>query len=691
MLLALVFSVVAYRLDESLRQVLLWQIRTKTSMRGTIESLHLDLPKRELTIGKIRLTDPKQGDREVGRIDSLTATVRSNDLLYRRHRLQGLDISGIEIAIGSEQDGFFTPDPLWAELQKNLSGWKPPMGGASIALLFGDNSEETVNRLLDQFQTAKVARELKDRWPQEAQQLRARAANIESHFKQLQEIGSSVSNASDKPAAVRQILERLAAIEEEILQAEGEVQNIRQRGEGDIQKLKLATQQDNQQLQTLRGPKLDPAELSEKLLGETIRKPYEQLLVWIEWVRSLMEPEILDEIRKNQDGDDAAKERNGNRMSGIRELFQKRGRDILFVGMEKNPELQIDTVTTNGLIRLGKSPVHFIGTIHDVVHPQTSGMKPIIARFCFSGIRIPETPVLSEELQRRLLAECGERGYGPETIPDIFVTLEVDRTQNTGKDRVEIRCPIYVLPEMTLGNRDDFALALSPGYATLEAIIELQTDSNTQPASREDAALSLRNGLQTSPIRRTPINGQIRLTQHNVSAELLLPAQLQETPAGRGIRESLLGIKTITTDLMISGTREEPVYTVRSTLGEQLSRVVETALASQWGQTRHQLEESLNKEIGESAQLINMVTQDLGPNLIKQLLGQQQGFEKQLLGNSAVESLLESQMSQLSEKDRARVQGIFNHPGVQKALGGQGETKDLEKAIPGLLNRLLPK
>ncbi|HBT77607.1 MAG TPA: hypothetical protein DEB39_11955 [Planctomycetaceae bacterium] len=730
-LIVMLLGVCLSRLDETLRRLLLWEVGRKTSMNAEIETLHVDFPGKKAAVKGLRLTDPKQGGQQGGReilhADSVALSVANNDLLHRRRRIREGVVHGLRIHVNplaGKQEGMFVPDEFWLKLKQSLpeslstgDGKIGDAASVSLGLLFGGvDFNETATRLLARFETVGMMQNLQERWPEEAARFKSRAGTIETHLKQLQLLLNSVDQAGDKSVQVRLILQQLAKIDEEIRSVDVELQKVRQQGQADMKALAAARQNDTKRLDDLTIPKIDPKEISERIVGEALRNEYQRLLVWGDWARSLVEPSVLPERESWQE------------RLGIDVPARNRGTVVRFPGMEEGPEWALDVLHVDGELLFGETPVYFLGQVCDFAHPLEAGTMPMVAQFCFSGRAMPVSPILTDEIAQTLRTPEARQELRPGILPDIFVELGMDRTRTESfpresmddpgeagdagsaesvgpeeptqkaeekrvkiRDRLVVRCPIYRFPEQVFGNPEELAVAVSLGYATLDAVLEFLGEDANDPEN-------------------VRIDGQVRIVQHNIALRPIVPPSLQGaahesspgSTAARILTETLAGIQTLTTEIRITGPRDQPVYTVQSNLGTQLAASLETALARQMGQARQQLERTLNEDVGKAASTINAVTEEMAPALIKELTRQQADFDKQVAGNAVIGALLQSQMSQLSEKDKDRInqvlqtpilQGLLNAPAPPANTEGNPETslpREIEKAIPGLLDRLRP-
>lgn len=709
-LLVLLVALCRWQSDETLHRILLWQVATRTSMRAEVESVHLDTANERLEIGQLRLLDPDRNNREVLSIGSISTNATFADLLRKRYHIHEGTVSDIRLRIGEEPEegleaGTFSPDAFWRALNGDI-GKTEKQGDqeegdaknavaadatvAVLTLLSGKDTDAALRDLLGRFDSIDVSRKLKERWPREAANFRAKAATIDTHIKQLGLLIDNVDRSTDRELQVRQILQQLARIEEEILDVQSGLEQLRSEGQQDYQALQAAVHADNARLKSLEVPKVDPQTLSDRLLGEPIREEFECLQTWADWTRSLIEPETVPQQRSLEE------------RLGIRIPPRRRGTDVKLPGLDGRPDLLIDRLHLDGELLFGPLSVYFVGRIGDLAYPLDAGTTAAVAQFRFSGREKPDTPILTEEVQATLLTPEAQMALRPEIAPDIFATLIMDRTNGKMSDRLVVRCPVYRLPEQVLGDPEELAIAVSLGFATFDGVIEFHGDTAREdvPDAKNLAELAedengdANGGTATFRVGDR-IDGEVRLVQHNVSMRPILPASLEGSVAAELLVSTLSEVRTLTTRVLVSGTRQAPVYTIRSNLGEQLAASLEKGLERQWGQTRKTLEETLSREIADGAASITTVTQELAPALLKELSEQQSGFDKHLASNATVGALLQNQLSQLSEKDRARVDRALQSPVLQGLLkeSGSGERlpQELEKAIPGVLDRLLPR
>ncbi|MEM8865114.1 MAG: TIGR03545 family protein [Planctomycetota bacterium] len=317
------------------------------------------------------------------------------------------------------------------------SAGKAPWEISGLADAAGDRAKQWLDNLGDrftgdmqeQFESPKLARSLRDKWPAKYAELAATAEAIRNDAQQLKEqVSEARKNPLRNAAYLKSVPTRVSVLESKLRQLYTDVEALPGLVEADRQAVAAARLHDEQLVrETLAVDNLDAASLSAYLLGEELAGPMNQLVGWLRWARQ-MAPARVNQM--------AAPERS-------------RGVDVLFAGVRPRPDLLIETLELSGATRLGGRPVALSGQLTNVTsHPAIHG-EPV----------------------RLTLNTTG-------AIP-LRVQATIDRTGPIARDELLADCEGLIIPATKLGGDKWLGLSVAASPASLNISIQLDGDQLT--------------------------------------------------------------------------------------------------------------------------------------------------------------------------------------------------------------------
>jgi uncharacterized protein (TIGR03545 family) len=199
----------------------------------------------------------------------------------------------------------------------------------------------------------------------------------------------------------------------------------------------------------------------------------------------------------------------------------KRGDEIFFAGCVQPPGLLVRSLALRGTASVVGQPVAIRGALSDFASTPALHGKPLRLRLTTSGS-------LPLELQ-----------------------ATIDRSGNVAHDELLVTCQGLVLPKGSLGESDHLRLELAPSVGSLSINIQLQGDQLT---------------------------GDIRLEQKQVRITPLVGGKLSDVPLAAALAGTLGGENSVSTQLLLSGTIDDPRCKLRSTLGGVVADALDRAV-----------------------------------------------------------------------------------------------------------------
>ncbi|MDR2437790.1 MAG: hypothetical protein LBE12_00270 [Planctomycetaceae bacterium] len=671
-LLILVLFIVIIWLGQS--KLIRWQLRSnlqrQTGAATEIGSVRTDLRRGSMEIGDVRLFDPKQPNRELLRAEKIFVQSNYEDILYRYFHLSELNIEGVQVVIDGADGEQLIPNRLWSKLKNQIPKELKSVSNLDWLAVLTEKPEDAAKNLLKQLGTSQFLADLKQRWHNEAVQFENAANLVKQRFQNTQKWTERAKTPDNQSQWLNELLKELEETDIDIRQLLEHVTKLKSSAQEDYQLLVNTVQHDRNKIksESRQFPKMNTESFSEYLIGTEIKEQWEKTVTWCDWVRSLLVPvEADDQTVSIYDH------------FGMTPPQHVRGETIHLTVLDARPELLIETTNLTGQVLFGALPVYFNGTIKNLAQPITLGFSPIVGQFCFSGSGIPISPVLQEN--NTVAAEQLPAVVNPDIVPNIYVTLQIDRIGENNEDQMIICCPMYQLPEHVLGHSEKLAITVSPGTSRLDGVLLLRGEQ---------------------------LSGEIQLTQSGVRLGITLPEQQQNKELQQILQQLLDSPDHFTASVLVSGTRSEPVYAFKSNIADIICSRMELLLQQNWNKLCQETERLVLEEANQVATTLNMVLQEKLEPMINGINTSRTQWEQQIIQLSGVpfDQLIQSQFSKLSSKDQQRLNNLLKSPTIQALLQNrpseqipqqqidpfiqQGIDK-LQDKIPGLLEQLRKK
>lgn len=425
--------------------------QTVTGAKVEIKDVRASLLTTELRLTGVQAADPRDPLRNLFQADEAVLDLDTPALLHRKFVVREGRISGLEVGTQRTTSGKLDGSPRMIGGGASLVDWNA--AGQQMAEFGGrwlHYAADTLGRqALEELETVRLSRELSRRWPEEYGRLEARADVLRRQADELKRLVQSPpqGGALRNLETFRQAAKDVAAIEQELQTLRDELRRLEQQVGQDRQALAAAQQHDVQRVKrALKLEGLDPATLSEYLLGPEQGKRLEEIIAWIEWGRKYMPEDEDDDVQGPA---------------------RRRGEDIVFRGVRNEPDFLVQSLMLDGRGRLGGELLQFKGTASGLTNDPVAYGKPAVLRVQTSG------------------------------AAQLLIEAMLDRTGEVPHDRITINCPTIHQPGRTLGDAEKLALAVSPGKLQMTAVVDL-----------EGGYLSGQVLLRQSGVRLTPSLGE---------------------------------------------------------------------------------------------------------------------------------------------------------------------------------------
>ncbi len=653
-----------------------WQIRShiarRTGAAADLAAVRMVWENDSIVLSHFQLFDPQKPDKKLFQAEKVTAVASRDDYLRRFFHFPEITVEGIQVEIAGAENNQFLPANLLGNIEKSIPKELEAVGELDWTVLLTDEPEDAARNLLQQLETLPLVADLQQRWPVEIRQFEEAADLIRRRLKNVNTLSNRSQQADDKVLLLQGILKELEGADLEIQQLVSSVAQLKQKARQDSQAITDTLKRDREKMRTLRPPEIDADQISETLVGPEIRERWEQTLVWGDWAKSLLVP--------TSDNESSSSLPVGTPWMGTPKP-RFRGLTIPLTVFDVRPELLIDRANLAGKILYAGLPLFFNAAVSDIAYPAPMGPAPMVVQMAFSGIGAPLSPAMPPTLDNPASDAAAAQlnaALDPDVFPSIYVTMNIDRIGENREDMLIVRCPLYQLPQRILGNQDTFAISVSPGNSSLDGVVIVNDEK---------------------------LRGEVRLAQTGIRLAAVLPPYLRQSDLQKALDPIFAAIDRFEASLVVSGTRDRPIYAVKSNIGEHLKPKVESIVLNEWGKLRQSLDKNVTDDANRALAILDTAVREHLDPVVQDVNAARTDWERQLarLSDVPLDQLVETQISKLSDKDRRRLENFMQTPAIQDLLqqqqnGRQGPpqledaiqrgVEKIEDKIPGLLERL---
>ena len=371
-----------------------------------------------------------------------------NALFHKRVVIRDGVVSGLQFDTDRAESGELAATTKEIDESPSvLSPWLES-GNEMAEQWFDQLSDRLDTDLVEQLETPRVVEELEERWPQEYEQLRGRAKELQTKIKALEQGLRAVrKNPLRHLDQLGELQQQLVAMQRELQSLQQKIEQLPRQAENDQQSVLAAKNRDEQFLRAkLQVSDLNGAGLSETLLGETVNERLVSALEWIGWARRQIPVRAAAKVQ----------------------AARGRGTTVLF--SKARPRYLVERVQLEGLASLGGETLQIVGSLTDLTTEPHLVTKPA----------------------RLSLQSSGASAF----------TLEatVDRREEVAVDLLQIDCPKFAVSGRALGKAEKLAIQLAPSTASVRVDLKLTDDQLAGEIvySQPDVGLSLATGAAKS-------------------------------------------------------------------------------------------------------------------------------------------------------------------------------------------------
>ncbi len=511
----------------------------RVGARVEIGDTRVNLLASRASLRAIHVANPEAPLRNLVEADRCDVQLDPIALLHKKAIIRYGAITGLRFGTPRETSGALPGIELSGDA--TLDGWldEAAMKQAQDWL---DRLHERFDRnLIDQFESIHLADELLARWPEQSAELDRRVTELR---KRTSEFHAKVREAQENPLRHVKFLERLpkdiAQVREQVVKLNDEIAKLPNIADEDRRAIVAARAHDEQLLRDeLTFEPIDTNVLSAYLLQKQLSGPLADLLGWLRLVRRVVPAEP-----KPADG------------------HSHRGREVLFAGCRRTPDLLIRKLQLQGTAEFAGQSLDVVGSISDVTDKPALHDKPIQLRLSTRG-----------------------------SLP-LEVAATIDRTGPVARDRLVVECGSIVLPKLSLGGSKKLRLSLAPTTASLNVILKLEGDR---------------------------LSGDVRLVQHEVQITPTVGDELAGRNFDGQLENALAAIDSLDTQITLAGSLEHPQCQVWSNLGPAVAEALNHALEQTTASYIHELLAESHNRVDERLAVLDHQIADAQAALEPQL------------------------------------------------------------------------
>ncbi|MCA9067357.1 MAG: TIGR03545 family protein [Planctomycetaceae bacterium] len=388
-----------------------------------------------------------------------------------------------------------------------------------------------------QLQTVQVSQALKMQWTARFQMYEAKLKDIETRVKNLKEGVKPEGNTLQKIEAYRKAALEVQNLIAEAKQMRVELSGLGQTAGGDLQKLELAKQQDLANAkQKLKILQLDKEAISEALLGPELLATLEETLVWAKWTKETIGP-----------------------ITEAKEPTRSRGQDVEFSKpSDPHPEFLIRKLHVSGYARMDGEMIPYKGIIENITNDPKRWGKPVLLDLTIEG------------------------------ASKIHLTASIDRSGNVPNYELTVE---YHLPQPTTinwGDAEKLAFQISSRETRWKAHVKLVDEQFLGQLT-----------FQQAPVQIVP---QSKVSSEMGTGMVVTPVKFEWDPQ-QELHRALAGVlgqvTRLDAEVQLTGSMDDPQWTLSSSLGPQVAAGVESYLFNEMTRRQSQLVGEMERRASE--------------------------------------------------------------------------------------------
>jgi len=548
LILFVVMLVVHFTLDPLLRWGMIRAGESAVGAKVDLAAVRTSIWNGVMELEGLAITNPQSPMRNLVESGDSRFWLDTNALLHGRVVVTDGKIAGLQFDTNRETSGALEPADDAEDTGPSMFDPLADKAGEMGQEWFDQMGDRLDTDVVDQLQSPRLAKELKERWPAQYEQLQAQVKDIRERGKQLEkDVREVKANPLRGLERLGQLTRDVATLKQEVTSVQKQITNLPQQAAADRGAILAAREQDEALLrQKLQLGTLDGEGLTQTLLGQPVTDGLATSLEWVRWARDMMPA-----------GEDAKKARG-------------RGTTVLFTPPQ--PGYHIRQLQLEGLAQLNGEALPLIGTLTNA----------------------SDAPRLLGEPTRLVLS--GSEAFA------LDVEVVLDRRGEIAQDALHISCPQMAMAPRTLGNADKLAVEMGGGAANFQLDVTIVGEqlSGTILFGQQDLQLTPRLAKSPDP-RLTGALNQALAGVNRLEANVALAGTLKKpkikiqsdigTQVAQGLNGAVQGLVKQQTDALLAKTRQE--------VDAQLSEL--TAM-------REEAQSKLMAQLGEGQELLGQLS-----------------------------------------------------------------------------------
>ncbi len=437
---------VRFGLDPTLHRALVSGGESAIGAKVELAALETSLWDGQLTVKDLAVANPQSPMRNLLEAADSQLHVDVNALLRGRVVVTNGTITGLQFDTDRETSGALAEVPAEEESGPSLlDPWLDSAGNMGEQW-FEEIADRFDTNLVDQLQSPKLAQELKERWPQQYQQLESQVKSIRTRGKNLEKAIRDVkANPLRGLEKLVELQNELVSLQQEVKTVQRQIGNLPQQAESDKRAVLAAREQDEALLrEKLNIGTLDGEGLTQTLLGQPVSEGLASALEWVRWARA--------KVPSNP-----AKEKDA----------RSRGTTVRFAPPQ--PDFVVEGLELQGVAQLSGQPLELTGTLTNASNAPKLLPEP---------------------------TELTLRGTG---ATDVTVSLTLDRRNEVAHDHLLLSCPQIAMPARQLGKPEKLVVEMGEGAAKFHIDLQMEGDQLVGQILFEQESLQLTPRLAKSP------------------------------------------------------------------------------------------------------------------------------------------------------------------------------------------------
>ena len=544
-ILAVLAVALRFGLDPALKWALVTSGESSVGAKVEVADIETSLWDGQLTVKQLAIANPNSPMHNLLEAADSKLQLDTGALLHGRVVVTDGTIGGLQFDTDRETSGALAEtevsestgpsvfDPLFDQAGQMGEAWFDQLG------------DRLDTDIASQLKSPQVAKDLKQRWPEQYEALQQQVKSIRTRGKEIEaKIREVKSNPLRGFKKLAQLQQDLKGLQEEVKSVQQQISALPDQAKQDQQAVLAAREHDEALLrEKLKIGSLDGEGLTQTLLGQPVSEGLASALDWVRWAR--------EQVPSNR-----AKEK----------ASRSRGTNVVFTAPQ--PDYVVEKLALEGLAQLDGQPLQLTGSL---------------TNWCNQPKLLPEPTQLEM------------RGSG--AMP-LDLRLVMDRRKAIDRDKLLVTIPQWAIAGTTLGKPDKFAIDMANGTANFEVELRLEGDQVAGEIQFEQKSLQLTARLKDSTNQHIASALKQSLAAVNqLQANVLLSGTLKKpkfkiesdigTQIADGLNASLKRAFQQQSDQLLASTREKV-----------------DAQMQQLTQLREQAQQQLLSQLGEGQEFL---------------------------------------------------------------------------------------